>query len=244
MHIVVYIFHTIIEMFPVSSSLHMKLLASHISESDMYAAHVPAAFVFAIFVVPLGIELIWNRAWHRLMQWCVCGIIADGITSIGYVIQLYYTVPQAYLYVGIVITGSVLMYLSVLVRNISGSPDPTYTGAAYVGAAQVATLIPGISRLALTYAVGRIVGWSHRCAFIFSCALVVPLYTAYGVYAYYSNVVAWHITQSDMLILAATMISAYAMLYVTYYTFAYGYAWIFALYLTGVACAMAVFLSG
>lgn len=235
------ILHTIFEMIPISSSWHLAIVGGHeLSKTDIYIAHVPAAIVFLCFVMPIGVRIVQQRAWYRLSRWVMCGLVADSVTALMYGVTLIMPHIGMWPYAGTIISIMTLLFVSWRYdHDYTGLLDPTLWGSISVGMVQGVAFIPGVSRLAVTYAVGRLGGWHHDTAFMFSCALVVPLYIAYGIYAYtieaYTVPDVYHVCM-----LTLGLVAAYAMLWGTYMMFARGYAWVFAVYLIAFSVATAL----
>ncbi len=232
MQLYVIMLHMLLEMMPISSSLHIQRLGEkNITQSDIYAAHGPAAIVLGVFVLPLVVMIARNREYRRLLRWCICGCIADGVTVLGYSLKLIFAFDMIPSMIGLIATITSLLYVSYP-RVKQQFQDPTYAGSWIVGGAQVAALIPGASRLALTYAAGRFLGWEHRCAFTFSCALAVPLYAGYWMYMYRDLLGGGGIPYIDGMLLLIAGVIAYGLLWITERVFAHRYAWIFAVYIS------------
>jgi len=235
MYILTLMLHICLEMLPISSSTHVALLTGYDGTSwQALAAHGPAALVLAVYALPHGIEMLRDRAWGKIVEWCIAAGAADVVTTIGYLVLTMFDIHVFDAWVGMLVTALVLMYIT-LVHSRNGATHPHYAGALWVGAAQVVALLPGVSRLALTYAVGRMVGWRHRCAFIFTCAIAVPLYAGYWGYASLRYGVLMPLSGVSIALVSLSLIVAYGALYTTDYIFARGRAWYFSVYMAIMA---------
>jgi len=221
--------HTLLEMMPISSTAHIQYILPHMPDYETHILHAPAACVFFVYLTPLIYQLVIQKPWRHLFSWVLAGIIACGITVVIYLL-LYNTQIQSVspLY-GMLVTAGLMLLTSYM--QLSGTyTTPHLVGACVVGIAQGVAIIPGISRLAITYAAGRLCHWHHTCAFQFSCALAVPAYVGYWMYAsgvfHHPLCVSW----TDTLVLTVACIGAYGLLWMTSWLLASGRSWYFSLY--------------
>ena len=107
-----------------------------------------------------------------LINYLACIIVANFITGIAYILikklkpHLSTKFP---LYLGFLITAFVL--LSLYIAPIGVKTSPSIADALALGLAQSFTLLPGISRLAVTVAAGIWLGMAPASAFVFSLTL-------------------------------------------------------------------------
>jgi len=225
--------HAWLEMLPISSSTHLALcISSDTNAPNIYAAHVLPAAIFAVYAGHVVCVHVRARAWSTLWQWVVCGAIAEFVTATVYFASWCTPVQIALHPVwGIGITSGLLWALMIIPRSSQPTTVPTRDASVVIGCAQAFAFIPGVSRLAITYTTARFCGWSHSCAFMFACALAVPLSVGYWLLEVYAHSSVNVPTMHEALWYLGVIGVGYALLWCTDYLLATGRAWIFAAYL-------------
>ena len=234
--------HICLEMLPISSSTHADIIGKYLPAfaiNDTQAAHGPTAIVFLLYIAPFIVTLLLKAEWQRIWRWMVAGVIADAVTSGIYVLLLYAGSDVIPPEIGMATTGVLLIFVANTVYRKNNVDDPTYSGSLWVGLSQGIALLPGVSRLGMTYAVARLQGWSHSCTFLFSCALVVPLYATYWLVLSGGSI---HVpSMVDSVLMCVILTAAYGLLWVTDYLLATGRSWCFGLYMLVIACVIWMF---
>ncbi len=175
-----------LEMFPISSSGHLQLLTSYFQSVNLVPftdkalslfsdlLHFPIAIVLFLFF--LKIVIPGHTIFSIKKDLLVFIIIADSITCLFYVLFKQVQIPNYFLPFGFVITGLVLFSL-YFVPNASDN-NLTIHKALLFGLVQGVSLLPGISRFASTFALGRWLGFTASDAFVLSFVIQWPLLIA------------------------------------------------------------------
>lgn len=225
-----YIFFCIVlEMFPISSSGHLQLFVLFFQKAYglIFSAsflslladllHLPIALLFFLFFIHpfIAQKGIFK---HRFNLFLFI-IVADGLTSIFYLIISRITFPFYFLPIGFCITALVLFSLFFI--KSSGSAELTILRALGFGLVQGISLLPGISRFATTYTFCRWVGCFPEDAFTLSFSVQWPLLIAAGIKAiikllYFkpSDMVPFVLYQSVYMIIFATIIGWFCLCWV------------------------------
>lgn len=182
----------LLEPFPISSSgiravlVHAGLIPTLTNTSCIqcidHSGHALIACVLAVFFMSRW--RLWfttlSRSWPLAARLWVIGFIVDGLTAVLYLTNMH-TVFLLPLYGGFCITTLCLI-------SLYWCPQPTRTKLYYSDSIAIAIgqgiafLVPGISRLALVYAVLRWRSVSLRTAFETAWIMVFPLYCAAGMH--------------------------------------------------------------
>lgn len=185
--------HIILESLPISSSGHISLLNQwfakifkqkplEITTSIDHLMHIPTATIIALFLAKHG---VWNmilQSPQSLIHWATIVGIANVITGFFYFLRKKVMSENSRvrrlvhwpLYVGFFTTSCILLSLYWVpqgVREYISSTD-----AVFIGLAQSIALLPGVSRLASTYAMGAWMGFAPTLSFVFS--LLIELFLA------------------------------------------------------------------
>lgn len=112
--------------------------------------------------------------WHRIVRVMIFCFIADGITIFFWLFNL---IPVISLTTGFMITAT-LLYLTRYCKERFHVFDMNYIYAILLGLGQSFSFLPGVSRFATTYAVGRFCGYSGRVSFAVSFLIQFPLLIA------------------------------------------------------------------
>lgn len=257
------------EMLPISSSSQLILFglfwkayygvsAPVIPKGFDYLLHIPLLFVVPLFfrkswfpLLALLCKRIYQR--QRLGCWSSRKLLQYLASLIGiiFVSTLLAAVVDAVLgkYASLdglrpwgMVLCAALLYMSQYYRifwfeSLSCNKRQVLF---FVGIAQAVALLPGISRMGLTIALGLLLGMSLRRAFEYSFALQLPLVVAAVVFKALPWVLSVDATSWLSLPLMMHMIAAgvfsYFMLSLSYFIFKLRKAFFFALYL--LACAI------
>lgn len=174
----------ITESFPVSSSGHVKLfgmlIKNPISDAELYFLHAPTIIILALFLRKRWWTLVrhpWRcrRIIGRLM---LLGICAEVPTALLYGVLQKYPCDWLPLWVGFSITTALLLSVYVCQKRKLFSPTIVPWQALAIGITQGIALLPGISRLGITYVTGRWLGLTSRMSFLFSLTIAWPIMTA------------------------------------------------------------------
>lgn len=183
-----------LEGLPISSSGHVLLCAAIISRfygslpglpTDLdHIVHLPIALIVALFFAPRWLYLLThiNRLWYYLFKIIYLGFITVGTTGCVYVALKYSGVEWFPLWLGYSITTALLFSLRYcaqqheqdLVLTKSMSQWNMYS-ALLLGAVQGLALLPGISRLGITYVTARWLGMRAQKAFELSFLIEWPI---------------------------------------------------------------------
>ncbi len=178
-----FIIQVIIESLPISSSGHLKIFqvifqkykkitGSLLTTESDYFFHGPTIIILLVF-------LIRHKAIYYLFDFNYLFLIflADLITVFFYFLFKFMpsiTIPY---YSGFLITGLSLASLFFLPAQINNS-NLTVIKALLIGVAQGLSLLPGVSRLAITFVCASWLGIGSHNAFVLSCLIQLPLITA------------------------------------------------------------------
>lgn len=173
-------FHVIAESVPISSSGHYTLLAKifkihDLSEYKKYLLHVPSVFIILFFLYN-NLSLISN---YRLFHLLKLVFIANSFTILIYLVLNSLkckNLKKLPLWVGFLATAILLLSLKVIKFNSYNQLD--FTIAILVGLAQGIALLPGISRLGITYFMGVLLQLNPLVSLYFSLLIEAPLILA------------------------------------------------------------------
>ncbi|KIL97382.1 Undecaprenyl-diphosphatase [Paramagnetospirillum magnetotacticum MS-1] len=105
----------------------------------------------------------------------------------------------------ILVIGGVLLWgcdkLGVTVRRVE---HITWLGAIGLGALQILSLIPGVSRTGITITVARLLGWERQSAIRLSMLLAMPLILGHGIKTF------WSLAHQTQLVLSSDLLMAMA----------------------------------
>ncbi|MFA6065925.1 MAG: undecaprenyl-diphosphate phosphatase [Candidatus Babeliaceae bacterium] len=233
------LFQIIFESLPISSSSHIFFLstlfdsACMLPESVYYAAHAPTVMMLGCYFARelFFITHNYKQLWDQLVVWALGIGIANSITIIGYIVLHVVHVPFS-MQVGLMITTGLL--LSLVWCKKLGSDRLSINQAVVIGIVQAISLLPGISRLAMTYVVGRWIGLSWWASFRFSCALEATLFAAASAKSLLSLLLSgYSFTLSFVTIMSIVMAMciAYLLLWFVEYLMKTGHLWYFGWYM-------------
>lgn len=188
----------ILESLPVSSSGHIALfekilisfggLKSQIGiccyKYLELALHLPSALIFLLFI-RFFLPKSWQQARHEYIDFLVFIILTDLITAILYFLGMNKNFIPIWL--GFLITGLTLIFSRYIKRQDRRAL--TLRNSLFLGCTQAVALQPGVSRLALTYFIGLVLGFSKERSFFLSLSLAIPLFIGGGLKGIYSIVI-------------------------------------------------------
>ncbi|MBM18364.1 MAG: hypothetical protein CL947_04835 [Epsilonproteobacteria bacterium] len=183
------------ESLPISSSGHVKLFHNCIDSFHLsydfvsqkaiidFLLHLPTFFILFVFFFirwwsmllrqPVTINVFFQQAtWNKILQLSLFFIIAD---SIPVIIWLFDILPDISLTVGFIVTALFLFSLRYVADMNNRIFDYSYRYALLLGVLQSISLLPGISRFATTYVLGRWCGYRTQDAFATSFLIQMPL---------------------------------------------------------------------
>lgn len=215
--------HLVVESLPLSSSGHITVLEKIFqhyscilpSFSDLtvvsYFLHGITAFILVLFFFNRWFGALYyvstfyyqkqiqsHVIMEKIIRLIFFIIIADSITTVFYFLFKRYGTPPLPESYGFLITACILIVLSIMHNrnNFYHFSEKKYYGAAVIlGLLQSVALLPGISRLAITYAGARWLGFTHRHSFELSFAIQWPLIVAASSVALYKLVTTHEIGQ-------------------------------------------------
>lgn len=192
----------ILESFPISSSGHIAVLEllvrnyavcieyfqrnalnfgarAEIVDVLDHFTYGATIIILACFFFSQWTFLLFNirRCWPIVLKIITYGFIADVITSLFYLGLKWFGIPAYFpLGIGLIITAATL--LSLYWVPIGQHKSLTWCRAMLLGTVQGLAVLPGISRLASTYACARWMGICPRRSFEISWLFVLPLISA------------------------------------------------------------------
>lgn len=189
----------VLESFPISSSAHSILLQQLLQrmgggiisreascaffeqatlfDSDVLAhwAHGPTVVIVPLFFASQWFFLVrhMQRCWRIIAKIIFYTALADMVTAIFFI--LFHMIGNAWFPVslGLIITFLCLYSLAYVPRQRSVIWD--WRTALFLGLAQGCALLPGISRMAITYTAARWIGFVPRKSFEISLLIQWPL---------------------------------------------------------------------
>lgn len=204
----------ILESLPFSSSGHAQLLALFLPDS--IDRLVGGATVLVLVVYFRKDLIFWMRAAccepKKICSFLLLIIMADSVTVFLYTL-LKLCVPAFPLWFGFLITACVLFSLKLNTYN-DVSKKINYLSFFVLGFVQGFACLPGISRLATTYATAAWFGYEPAIAFRLSCAVQIPLFTAgffEGLHTVWHS--TWQVSFWEIVIIIGSMICAYLLLW-------------------------------
>jgi undecaprenyl-diphosphatase len=177
------------------------------------------------------------RCYKNILNALLYGICALMPTLFFYLL-FEYLQPTFPLWLGFFITSYVLVATAYFSPPLAlcDSRRESYRRAFLIGSAQGIALLPGISRLGITYAVGRWLGLSWRTSFAFSCMIEAPLIflaTCKGIYALREDVL--QVTALPLIGYVGAAGVSYVILCLVYKLAQKNMWWIFGMYTSVLA---------
>ncbi|MBA3751923.1 undecaprenyl-diphosphate phosphatase [Candidatus Dependentiae bacterium] len=186
-------FHIIAESLPISSSGHLTLIqklynyvkhtslqepkvgvkTAYFSDDEEHIMHIPTLIIIALFLGRYIPQWTDHSSYELLKSWIIPLCITNGITGSLYLIVRKKTVKKFPLYLGFFITGCLLLVLSSVAYGTVTTLS--VRDAILLGGAQSCALLPGISRLAVTFAAGIAMSLDPRISILFSLSAEILL---------------------------------------------------------------------
>lgn len=179
--IIMWCAHIILESLPISSSGHIAFLThlltrfTHmripaVSTTMMHLMHIPTLFVISAYLFHFNIFNAIGRNPASFFHWLVLIAIANGITF------LFYEIKKKWGFGDYTWLRFGFLFSAIALRSLTYAPMPTNTtitflGAVIIGLAQAFSLLPGVSRLALTFVAATWVGILPLSAMLFSLTI-------------------------------------------------------------------------
>lgn len=238
----------IIESLPISSSTHARLLCGDNCVSPAYDYFLHGFTVLVIFAYFLNEYFFLLRHMRRvrvlILRLFFTAVVADCMTAIFYFVLPYTSLSQMSPTIGLAITAGALLSTHRVILNptfatahldTSSKNNSWLTRAVIIGIAQGIALLPGISRMGITYATAQWMGLRSYRAMALSLLVQLPLIGAgclkglYGLYK--TGELVHYMTVSWLLIYTFATISAYVMLCFTMGVAQRQKMWLFGIYI-------------
>jgi len=192
----------VLESFPVSSSTHVALIEFFFTNINQnidrtssffcmlpagtpinidllsHLAHGPTVIIVALFFYDRWTFLLvnWRRCWPIIAKIIVLTIIADTITALFFLIINRIPFPLSFFGIGMM--NTIVLLISVSFCSDKYRASWSYRMAIVLGIVQAMALLPGISRMASTYAAARWLQLPAHKAFEISLLIQWPLICA------------------------------------------------------------------
>lgn len=232
-----------LEGLPVSSSGHVLLYAellqkicANIVEHSVprqldHLVHLPIAIMVALFFLPRWYYLLSHihRLWQQFFKMILLGFVTVLVTGFLYLLLKQIGIAWFPLWLGYVVTTILLFSLhsptltdaqfanNKRFGNILRNGQWNIITALILGAAQGLALLPGISRLGITYTTARWLGMRPQKAFELSFLIEWPISVAgflKGIYDMHQTGGLERITSFDIFLMIGASILGYFGLWV------------------------------
>ena len=219
MQLVSVVLQIILESLPISSSGHMQLLGASLPDYvDRLASGATSMVLLLYFFkdISWGMYYFFNNL-KKIISFLLLIVMADSATVFFYTIFKKYAINFP-LWCGFLITAVAL--ISVRLSSEKKDRPVTYGAFLFLGVVQGFASLPGISRLASTYAAGCLIGFSPKISFGLSCALQFPLFIAgflEGVATAYQKNILWTFHIFDIVFIMGAMLISYFLLWLVAY---------------------------
>lgn len=229
-----WLLHILIESLPISSSGHLSLGRARVRPGLEHLMHIPTFFIILFFVLMQWISRYGAHAsLDDLVYLAFLVLLTNAITGICYGIRKYYPQVTIDVRLGFFITGVLLFAVSMMpAGQLTHIP---LSASLLIGFAQGLALLPGISRMAATYAMGYFCGVEPWIAFMFSCAIFLPLIGAAVLKALVSeedrNAFCALLTWPCLLAVMVSSFISLGLLYLSFHLFMYHLSFIYGVYL-------------
>jgi len=238
----VLILQIITESLPISSSGHCALLEMcHVPQRLLWIMHIPTLLAMGIVLLPRWNILLrypqrTTQQWIHLVTYgCVTELLTVPIYCMIRHYELHFSVACGF---GIT---AILLWSVSFTEHLRGTWS--LSTACALGCAQGIAALPGISRLGITYVVGRWCGLQPRQAFDMACSVAVPIFAAAAVYGLYTippHELGVLSDPTSWIALCIATVCGIALLYLCRQIVIRGYAWIFSCYLIMVTLFLLV----
>ncbi len=228
----------ILESLPISSSTHIALLSSK------FGLPFEAALDHAVHGITLIIILLfWRKnflkmacdSWQKRIHLLTYVLIASIPPTLVFFSSIKYSLSLIPAYYGLIITAVALFCSNSAVIK---EKEFSVLQALQLGIAQSLALIPGISRMGITYSFARYMKHSPEQSLWLSCLIEVPI-CAGGILLALKKIRHIIPLMNDPIPLAVGIIvsacTSYGALYITYKILTQKKPWIFSLYLLVLA---------
>lgn len=229
------ILQIILESLPVSSSGNLALFGLTLPTNINYAAHGATLLMYALFFRKKIMVVVLHplRCYKNIFHAVLFGFFALLPTLFVYLV-IEFMHPAFPLWLGFLIT-SLALFLSAL--SAGSDKGISIYKAFLIGVSQGIALLPGISRLGITYATGIWLGLSWRTAFAFSCMIEAPLLVVATSKGFYDLLRAGDcLAFWQVFIYGAATLVSYGMLLSVYRMAKNNYWWVFGIYTSVLAC--------
>ena len=241
----------ILESLPISSSGHIKIInmliarvTKHtpltISSGVDHIMHIPTIFISFLFLMKHGMLNVIFDTPTTVFQWIVAIIIANSITAFFYMLIKIKNIAPWHTHIGFILSACAL--LSLYLAPGGTKTVISYSDAIVIGIAQSFALLPGISRLGLTFSAGVWLGLLPTLSLMFSLMLELFLAVPAIALALYKNKFNlspfYHLRLADYTAIGVSSLIAYAALELLYRAAEYGLMNMFGWYLL----ALGIFL--
>ncbi|HBY06134.1 TPA: hypothetical protein DEG75_04300 [Candidatus Dependentiae bacterium] len=223
-----------LESLPISSSGHLDLLGLSVPWAVDFFAHGPTVLMLIVYFAPTLREFLFSSACKMSTCWYLLVMLfcAECFTPLFYIL-FSIILPRPPLWFGFLCT--MLLLFSLRFCRASCSDRVGFKEAGAVGLMQGIALLPGVSRLASTYAVGRWMGLSATTAFRLSCALQIPLFAGGAVLGSYAlwrkNELASFLTPTCLVSLLLASVGAFFLLKIVEKSMEREWLWLLGFYM-------------
>lgn len=234
----------LLESLPISSSGHLRIFEAfalykasswlRITQEWEYFFHGPTIIVIACYFFNAWWPMVRYPYRYRfvIMHFMQVGFLAESMTILFYIFFSYEGICWFPLSLGFLVTTVILLTLLWVPQQKSSM---TPLKAVVIGAVQGLALLPGISRLGITYAVGCWLGLSPQRSFAFSCALQWPLivmgFLKGCISLSHQPIIVWLINYKLIVAITLASIGAYFLLWYCEYQARTQKFWLFGVYM-------------
>lgn len=236
----------LLESLPISSSGHLYLMGLQAPWWIDFCSHGPTVVMLLIYLAPEWYYWVrrWRTAWCSIVRFILLLALSELVTGALFLVKWSHFFPEPVRPLGWFLTG--LMLLSLLFKPRVTREQVGIREALLIGAMQGVGPLFGLSRLASTVAVGCWAGLSSRNAFLYSCALQVPLFGAGGCLGCWKALQHGILEQGvfsalNSVLLLGSMVGAYLLLAFAQRLLERGWWWLFGIYLISLSVLVTFF---
>ena len=251
----------LLESFPVSSSGHIMLLEELLEQKLLFfngflvnkatvehVLHLPIAIIVALFFLPRWWPFLCklHKYWFVILKIVIFTFLVDCITIVWFLLFRVIGIDWLPLWAGFSMTA-LLLFFEKRLSSKRSRLTLSWQTILFFGCLQGIALLPGISRLAITYMGGRFLGVSPKKAFGISWLIVCPLLCAAsfrGTWELYNQQqLSLLVNNKTLCVIGLVTIAAFGALYFVSYLARTGRLWYFAIYLViPIAISFLVYL--